>query len=126
MANPGLFLSVYILFKHNIYRKTVGFSGIQTRIVGIEDKHAYHHHGPNSGNFYYICYCIVKRSENNLELAHKKENNNNYLQSISSLRNELYHWIQSLRSIDKALKVSLRDVYIKQMFGLKLKVSHNI
>ena len=68
----------------------------------------------------------MKRSENNLELAHKKENNNNYLQSISSLRNELYHWIQSLRSINKALKVSLRDVYIKQMFGLKLKVSHNI
>ena len=68
----------------------------------------------------------MKRSENNLELAHKKENNNNYLQSISSLRNELYHSIQSLRSINKALKVSLRDVYIKQMFGLKLKVSHNI
>ena len=27
-------------FKHNLYRKTVGFSGIWTQIVGVEGKHA--------------------------------------------------------------------------------------
>ena len=28
-----------------IYRKTVGFSGIQTWIVGVEGEHVDHHHG---------------------------------------------------------------------------------
>ena len=41
-ANPGLFLFIFVLFKHNIIEKTLGFSGIRTRIVGVEGKHADH------------------------------------------------------------------------------------
>ena len=32
-AIPGLFLLIFVLFKHKSYRKTVGFSGIRTRII---------------------------------------------------------------------------------------------
>ena len=39
---PGLFLFNSFLFKHNFYRKTVGFSRIRTRIVGVEGEHADH------------------------------------------------------------------------------------
>ena len=41
-ANPGLFLFIFVLFKHNIIEKTLGFSGIRTRIVGVEGEHADH------------------------------------------------------------------------------------
>ena len=41
-ANPGLFLFIFVLFKHKLYKKTVGFSGIQTRIVRVEGEHADH------------------------------------------------------------------------------------
>ena len=33
---------IFVLFKHNLYRKTVGISGIRTRIVGVEGEHADH------------------------------------------------------------------------------------
>ena len=38
----GLFLFIFVLFKHNITEKTVYFSGIQTRIVGVEGECADH------------------------------------------------------------------------------------
>ena len=41
-ANPGLFLFIFVLFKHNIKEKTLGFSRIRTRIVGVEGEHADH------------------------------------------------------------------------------------
>ena len=41
-ANPGLFLFIFILFKHKFYRKTVGFNGIRTRIVRLVGQHADH------------------------------------------------------------------------------------
>ena len=41
-ANPGLFLFIFILFKHKFYRKTAGINGIQTRIVRVEGEHADH------------------------------------------------------------------------------------
>ena len=41
-ANPGFFLFIFVLFKHNIIEKTLGFSGIRTRIVGVEGEHADH------------------------------------------------------------------------------------
>ena len=41
-ANPGLFLFIFVLFKHNTIEKTLGFSGIRTRIVGVEGEHADH------------------------------------------------------------------------------------
>ena len=41
-TNPGLYLFIFILFKCKFYRKTVGFSGVRSRIVGIEGKHADH------------------------------------------------------------------------------------
>ena len=43
MCQPRpLFLFIFVLFKHNLYRKTVGVSGIRTRIVGVEGEHADH------------------------------------------------------------------------------------
>ena len=36
------FLFIFVPFKHKFSRKTLGFSGIRTRIVGIEGKHADH------------------------------------------------------------------------------------
>ena len=36
------FLFIFVLFKHNLYRKTVGVSGIRTRIIGVEGEHADH------------------------------------------------------------------------------------
>ena len=39
---PASFLFIFVLFKHNLYRKTVGVSGIRTRIVGVEGEHADH------------------------------------------------------------------------------------
>ena len=36
------FWFIFVRFKHKFYRKTVDVSGIQTRIVGIEGKHADH------------------------------------------------------------------------------------
>ena len=36
MANPGLFLFIFVLFENTLYRKSVGFSGIQTLIVRVE------------------------------------------------------------------------------------------
>ena len=47
-AYPGLFLFVFVRLKHKLYRKTVGISGIQTRIVGVEGEQVDHHHGPFS------------------------------------------------------------------------------
>ena len=41
-ADPGLFLFIFVLFKHNYSEKIVGFSGIRTRIVGVEGEHADH------------------------------------------------------------------------------------
>ena len=41
-ANHGLFLFIFILFKHKFYRKTVGVSGIRTEIIGVEGEHADH------------------------------------------------------------------------------------
>ena len=41
-ANPGLFFVYFRFFKHNNTEKTVGFSGIRTRIVGVEGEHADH------------------------------------------------------------------------------------
>ena len=35
-ANPGLFLFIFVLFKHNFTEKIVGFNGIRTRIDGVE------------------------------------------------------------------------------------------
>ena len=41
-ATPASFF-IFVLFKHQFYRKkTVGFSGIQTLIVGVEGEHADH------------------------------------------------------------------------------------
>ena len=52
-TSPGLSgltrpLFVYFRSFSNTYftEKTVGFSGIRTRMVGIDGKHADHHHGP--------------------------------------------------------------------------------
>ena len=39
-ANHGLFLFIFVLFKHKFYRKAVDISGIRTRIVGVEGEHA--------------------------------------------------------------------------------------
>ena len=36
------FLFIFVLFEHTITEKTVGFSGIRTRIIGVEGEH----HGP--------------------------------------------------------------------------------
>ena len=41
-AIPGLFLFIFVLFKHKFYRKIVGVSEFQTRIVGEEEEHADH------------------------------------------------------------------------------------
>ena len=41
-ANPSLFLFIFYLFKCKFYRKILGFNGIWTRIVRIEDEHADH------------------------------------------------------------------------------------
>ena len=40
---PAYFLVfIFGIFKHKFYRKTVGVSGIRTRIVGVEGKHDDH------------------------------------------------------------------------------------
>ena len=42
-AITDLFLFIFVLFKHKfLQKKTVDFSGIRTRIVGVECKHADH------------------------------------------------------------------------------------
>ena len=41
-AHLGLFLFVFDLFKHKLYRKSVGVRGIRTRILRIEGEHADH------------------------------------------------------------------------------------
>ena len=41
-ANPGLFLFICVLSKHKFSEKTLGFSGIRTRIVRVEGEHADH------------------------------------------------------------------------------------
>ena len=41
-ANPGLFQFIFVLFKQHFIAKTVHFSRIRTRIVGVEGKHADH------------------------------------------------------------------------------------
>ena len=41
-ANPGLFLFISRSFQTQFYRKTLGFSGIRTWIVGVEGEHADH------------------------------------------------------------------------------------
>ena len=38
--NPAFFFYILILFKHKFNIKTEGVSRIQTRIVGVEGKHA--------------------------------------------------------------------------------------
>ena len=40
MANTGLFLFILVLFIQKFYRKSIGFSVIQTQIVGVEGEHA--------------------------------------------------------------------------------------
>ena len=40
MGPPGLFLFIFVLFKQSFTEKYLGFSGIWTRIVGVEGKHA--------------------------------------------------------------------------------------
>ena len=42
LNGPAPFQFIVILFIHEIYRKTVGFSGIRTRIVGVKGAHADH------------------------------------------------------------------------------------
>ena len=42
VPNPASFLFIFVIFKHNITDKTVGFSGIQTRIIRVEGEHADH------------------------------------------------------------------------------------
>ena len=42
MGQPRLFLFIFVRFNHKLYRKTVGISGIGTRIVGVEGEHADH------------------------------------------------------------------------------------
>ena len=44
MGQPGLFV-FFVLFKHKFCRKTVGVSGIRTRIVRVEGEPLDHHHG---------------------------------------------------------------------------------
>ena len=39
MANPGLLLCIFGLFKHKFYRNTVGVSKIRTRIIRVESEH---------------------------------------------------------------------------------------
>ena len=41
-AKPGLFLSIFVPFKHNFLHKTEDFSRIRTWIVGLEAEHADH------------------------------------------------------------------------------------
>ena len=41
-ANPGLFLFIFVHYKHKFYRKAVGFSRIRTRNVEVEGEHADH------------------------------------------------------------------------------------
>ena len=41
-ANHGLFLIIFVLFKHKFFRKTVGVNRIRTRIIGVEGEHADH------------------------------------------------------------------------------------
>ena len=42
-AYPGLFLFIFVLFRHKFYgKKTLDLSVIRTQIVGIEGKHADH------------------------------------------------------------------------------------
>ena len=43
LANPGLFLFIFVLLKLKLCRETVGFSGIRTRTVRVESKYAAHH-----------------------------------------------------------------------------------
>ena len=38
---PASFLFIFVLFKH-FTEKSVGFSGIGTRIIGVQGKHADH------------------------------------------------------------------------------------
>ena len=42
MANPGLFLFIFVSLKHKFYRETVGLRSIRTKIVGVEDEHSDH------------------------------------------------------------------------------------
>ena len=42
LANPGLFVVYFRSFQTQYYRKTVGFSGIRTQIVGVEGEHTDH------------------------------------------------------------------------------------
>ena len=37
---PASFLFIFVLFKHNFTEKTVGFSGIRTRVVRVEGEQA--------------------------------------------------------------------------------------
>lgn len=47
---PGLFYYFCTSQLRILQKTTVGFTGIWTRIIGVEDEHAwpldYHHHGP--------------------------------------------------------------------------------
>ena len=52
-GNPSLFLFIFVLFKYKFYRKSVDFSGIWTRIVGVEGEHDDHRPGPYSMS---VCY----------------------------------------------------------------------
>ena len=41
-ANPGLFLFIFVRLNVNFYRNIVNWSGIRTKIVGVEGEHADH------------------------------------------------------------------------------------
>ena len=41
-SNPGLFLFIFVHYKHKFCRKTVGFSGIRTWVVEVQGEHADH------------------------------------------------------------------------------------
>ena len=48
MGHPDLFLFIFVLFKNQMYRKTVDVSWIRTQIVLVEGEHVDHHHrGPS-------------------------------------------------------------------------------
>ena len=42
MGQPWPLFAYFVIFKHKLCRKTVGLSGIRTRIIVVEGKHADH------------------------------------------------------------------------------------
>ena len=54
MSLHGLFLFISVRYKHKFYRKTVGFSRIQTRIVSVEGEHTWPPPRP------YTLHCLIR------------------------------------------------------------------